>query len=85
MKRLSDEKKSIFEQFDKIQWSYQEKENEIKKNRLAREEIINYLVPYTQNKELFELKLLSSSGWGLTRLKEQLLELEYLANRPDRH
>lgn len=38
-------------------------------------DIINYVTPLAQNKEIFELKMNLSSDWGITKLKENLVEL----------
>jgi hypothetical protein len=84
MKRLSDEKKIICQGLELMEKEYKEKEILLKKNQEQRQETINYLLPYSQQAELLELKLKTSSGWALTRLKEHLFELEQLTNSFDK-
>lgn len=84
MKKLSDEKKAICQSLDQLEREYRDKERVLMKNQRHRMEIIDYLLPYAQSNELLELKLKTSSGWGLTRLKEYLSELERLTNSFDK-
>lgn len=56
----------------------------LKKNQEFRQDIISYLLPYSQEEQLIELKLRTASGWALTRLKEHLAELENLTNSFDK-
>jgi DNA primase catalytic subunit len=83
MKKLSDEKKAVWQSLDLMEKEYREKESVLLKNHQQRLEIINYLLPYAESSELLELKLKTSSGWGLTRLKEYLTDLERLTNSFD--
>ena len=66
----------MFEALDYIERTYSEKEHYYNKHHQHRMDIVNYLLPYVKNKEMFELKIMASSSWGVTRIKEQLMELD---------
>ena len=56
-----------------------EQELAFTKNHAMRQELLQYLTPYTHNLELLELKLRTSNRWGLARLKENIQELQNLS------
>lgn len=72
MKKLSEEKKAVCQSLDLMERAYAEKEAALKKNQQLRQDIVNYLLPYSQEEQLVELKLRTASGWALTRIKEHL-------------
>jgi hypothetical protein len=79
VRRLSEEKKRQFEALESIERAYQEKAQHFKKCEKSREELLSYLVPLIKDKEIFWLKMHASSGWGISKLKECLLELRRLS------
>ena len=76
IKKLSEEKRRLFEVLESVERTYSEKAYNLDKSRQAREEMVKYLISLTKNKELTELKLQTSSGWGITKIKEQMIELD---------
>lgn len=80
MRKLSEEKKAVWQSLDHLEKEFREKEAILAANQQLRQQIVNYLLPYAQSSELLELKLKISSGWALTRLKEYLSEVEKLTN-----
>ena len=72
IKKLSEEKRRLFDVLESVERTYSEKANNVLRSQQAREETVKYLKSLTKNKELAELKLQTSSGWGLTKIKEQL-------------
>lgn len=85
MRKLSEEKKAVWQSLDQIEREFREKEATLTANQQLRLQIVNYLVPFAQSSELLELKLKISSGWALTRLKEYLTELQNLTNTFNRN
>lgn len=61
MKRLSEEKKALFETLDSLEKAYTAREASFKKNLDERMEIMCYLSTYAESKELLQLKLFCSS------------------------
>jgi hypothetical protein len=80
IRKLSEEKKAVWQSLDLLEREFREKEAKLAANQQQRLQMVNYLLPFAQSSELLELKLKISSGWALTRLKEYLTELENLTN-----
>ena len=85
IKKLSEEKRRLFEVLESVERTYSEKALNLDKSRQAREEMVKYLTSLTANKELAELKLQTSSGWGITKLKEQMAELDKFSTNPSKN
>ena len=69
----------MFQALDYIEKHYGQKEHYLNKHQQHKIDIMNYLLPYSKDKELFEVKIRSASPWGITKLKQQLTEFDKLS------